>query len=125
MQLINTVLREMNFDYFGSGQHNVTGKDFLAHIKSEDALFLDVRTDDEQQFSVYPWAHHIPLHELPARLDELPEDKLIIPFCSSVFRASIAWTWLKAKGFARVKTLTMSTEEIATHIKPTPIFQQR
>lgn len=125
MSTLDNALREMNEKYLGSGEHCITGKEFLSSIASDDVCFLDVRTDEEQKFSVYPWAKHIPIHMLPERLDELPKDKLIVPFCSSVFRASIVWGWLKAKGFTNVRTLTLSTEEIATLIKPTPLFNQR
>lgn len=118
-------LKELSFEYVGSGKHCVTGKEFLGLIASNEAIFLDVRSDEEQEYSVYPWATHIPLHALPERIEELPKDKLIIPFCSSVFRASITWFYLKSKGFTNVRTLTLSTEEIATLNKPTPLFNQR
>lgn len=121
---IHNPLRELSFEYLASGKHCVTGKEFLSLITSKEALFLDVRTDEEQEYSVYPWATHIPLHTLPERINELPKDKLIVPFCSSVFRASITWAWLKSKGFKNVRTLMLSTEEIATLIKPTPLFNQ-
>jgi len=120
----HTPLKELSFEYLASGKHCVTEKEFLNLIASKEALFLDVRTDEEQNYSVYPWATHIPLHTLPERINELPKDKLIVPFCSSVFRASITWAWLKSKGFENVRTLTLSTEEIATLIKPTPLFNQ-
>lgn len=121
---IHIPLRELSFEYLASGKHCVTGTEFLSLIASKEALFLDVRTDEEQNYSVYPWATHIPIHTLPERINEIPKDKLIVPFCSSVFRASITWAWLKSKGFENVRTLTLSTEEIATLIKPTPLFNQ-
>ncbi|NDV25071.1 rhodanese-like domain-containing protein [Desulfovibrio sp. JC010] len=125
MSDLGSVLKEMNFSYLGNGKHCVTGSEFHKLLKVDDVLFLDVRTDEEQLYSKYPWAEHIPLHDLPSRVGELPEDKLIVPFCSSVFRASIAWGWLRAKGFSRVRTLILSTEEISTLIKPTPLIMNR
>ena len=117
-------LKELSVEYLGEGKHCVTGKEFHSLIASKEAVFLDVRSDEEQEYSVYPWATHIPLHALPEKVAELPKDKLIVPFCSSVFRASITWFYLKSKGFSNVRTLTLSTEEIATLIKPTPLYNQ-
>lgn len=122
MTQINDVMKTLDFDYLGRGLHAVTDKDFLELINDENTVFLDVRTDQELACSAYPWAKHIPLHQLPQRVGELPKDKLLVPFCSSVFRASIAWAWLKAKGFEQVKTLVIGTETIATLLKPTPLM---
>ncbi|OBQ54501.1 rhodanese-like domain-containing protein [Halodesulfovibrio spirochaetisodalis] len=118
-------LKELSFENLAKGTHCVTQTEFHSLLASDDAIFLDVRTDEEQEYSVYPWAKHIPLHALPERIGELPDHKLIIPFCSSVFRASMVWFYLKSKGFTQVRTLTLSTEQIATLIKPTPLFNQR
>lgn len=122
MMKINDVMQDLDFAYLGSGEHAVTGQDFLELIKDDNVLFLDVRTDEELGCSAYLWAKHIPVHQLPDRVAELPKDKLIVPFCSSVFRASIAWAWLKSKGFEQVKTLVIGTENIATLLKPGSLF---
>lgn len=124
MKTLDTAIRELDCAYLASGKHCVTASEFLPLTKSEDTLFLDVRTDEENEYSRYPWALHIPLHKLPESIDRLPKDKLIVPFCSSVFRASLVWGWLKAKGFTNVRTLTLSTEQIATLLKPTPLFNR-
>lgn len=124
MNKINVAIQELDFNFLGSGKHAVTERDFFNLLSDDNAFFLDVRTDEELGCSSYPWAHHIPVHQLPERIKELPKDKLIVPFCSSVFRASIAWAWLKDKGFDNVRTLTISTEAIATLLKPGSLFAQ-
>ncbi len=40
----------------------------------------------------------IPLSELPARLKELPKDKIIVTACPHKDRAAIAMTYLRSKG---------------------------
>ncbi len=122
MHKIYEVMQELDFEYLGAGKHAVTERDFLQLVNDENTFFLDVRTDEELSCSIYPWAYHIPLHELPDRIHELPKDKLIVPFCSSVFRASITWAWLKGKGFEQTKTLIIRTETIATLLKPGSLF---
>jgi len=122
MTKIHEVMQELDFEYLGAGKHAVTERDFLGMVHDKNVFFLDVRTDEELGCSSYPWAYHIPLHQLPGRIEELPKDKLIVPFCSSVFRASITWAWLKGKGFEQVKTLIIGTETIATLLKPASLF---
>lgn len=52
-------------------------------------VVLDVRRDQEWAASHVPGALHIPLHELPARLDEVPAGEVWI-HCGAGYRASIA-----------------------------------
>lgn len=47
--------------------------------QQQDPLLLDVRSLDEiQRLGSLPGYVHIPLDELPGRLDELPKDRLIL-----------------------------------------------
>ena len=50
----------------------------LAH---GDALLLDVRPREEYAAGHLPYAISIPLPDLPARLGELPPDRLIVTYC--------------------------------------------
>jgi len=61
--------------------------------------FLDVRRDDERE-TVHLGGFHIPLHELEARRDELPHDKLpIIIYCHHGVRSLYAAQFLKFNGY--------------------------
>lgn len=61
----------------------------LARRDPADGLVLDVRRDDEWAAAHLPGALHIPLHELPARLGEVPATRLWV-HCAAGYRASIA-----------------------------------
>ncbi len=107
MERIENVMRTMNFEFFGSGRHKVKAGE---HLKREDALFLDVRSREEHETLAFQLIHHlpvihIPIDELPDRLDEVPKDKHIGIFCSSTVRASFAYLYLKAQGFENVRIL--------------------
>lgn len=50
---------------------------------------LDTRRNDERAKSAIPGSQHIPLHDLPARLDEVTADEVWV-HCGSGYRAAIA-----------------------------------
>jgi rhodanese-related sulfurtransferase len=64
-----------------------------------DAVFLDVREPDEWQAGHIAGAVHIPLAELPARLDELSPDAELVVICRSGARSGRAVAWLNQNGF--------------------------
>jgi hydroxyacylglutathione hydrolase len=60
-------------------------------------VILDVRRDLEWAHSHIDGAIHIPLHELPGRLAEVPEEELWV-YCRTGYRASVAASILDAAG---------------------------
>lgn len=67
---------------------------------TDDALVLDVREADEWAAGHAPGAVHVPLGEVPARLDELPETDDPLPvICRSGGRSARAVQWLMHQGF--------------------------
>ena len=59
---------------------------------------IDVRSLDEWRSGHMPGALHIPFHELPARMEEVPTDRHVWVYCAGGFRASIAASILDAAG---------------------------
>ncbi len=57
---------------------------------------LDVRRSDERRDGGLDGTVHVPLHELPHRLAELPADRTIWVHCAGGYRASIAAGLLEA-----------------------------
>jgi len=121
MNELNKVLMEMDFEFLGSGKHGMSIDGMRKVLGNDDFVFLDVRSDRELEYVSFPFAHHIPLKDLPQRLEELPKDKCIVAFCSAVFRGAVAYTFLRANGFEKVKGLTASTEEMVKVFKPGPL----
>ena len=123
MKDLSEKIAEMDFTFLGSGQHAMSIEGMRKNLGSEQVLFLDVRTDEEVGYVSFPFATHIPLNELPGRLDEVPRDKLVVAFCSSVFRGAIAYTYLLSQGFEKVKALTANTEDMVQAFKPGPLYK--
>jgi len=60
---------------------------------------LDIRNPAERKQSRIEGSLHIPLFQLRERLEELPRDKEIVPYCASGYRSMIAASMLEAEGF--------------------------
>ena len=68
---------------------------------ADDAVVLDVREQDEYDAGHAPRAIHIPLGDLPNRLNELPEVDGDLPVvCRSGARSGRAVEWLTGQGRA-------------------------
>jgi rhodanese-related sulfurtransferase len=68
----------------------------------EDAVVLDVREDDEWVHGHIDGATHIPMGDVPARLDEVPEGDPLYVACRSGGRSARVAAWLTANGFDAV-----------------------
>ena len=68
----------------------------------DDLVVLDVRRNDEWRDAHIPGALHIPLHNLLARIDEVPDDRPVWVHCASGYRSSIAASILQRGGRAVV-----------------------
>ena len=67
---------------------------------ADDAVIIDVREPNEWAAGHAPNAIHIPLGELPSRLDELPDtDDTVAIVCRGGGRSSRAVAWLTQQGF--------------------------
>ena len=121
MSNLNQIIKEMDFQFFGSGEHGMSIEEMRKVLNNDHFLFLDVRTNEEANHLSFPFAMHIPLDELPDRLDEVPRDKFVVTFCAAVFRGAIAYTYLLANGYDEVKGLIGASEDIVMAFKPGPL----
>ena len=71
----------------------------------EDFLLLDIRSAGELAQGVLPDAEHIPMHNIPLRMNELPKDKDIILYCHSGARSYHACVYLAQQGYRNVINL--------------------
>ena len=70
---------------------------------ADEATFLDIREQDEWDAGHAPNAVHIPMNDLPARLDELApfldRDEPLVVTCRSGGRVSRVLPWLAQQGY--------------------------
>lgn len=78
----------------------------LEALDKNNTIVLDVREPIERELGYIEGSTNIPLDELRDRLDELDQDKLIVPYCAIGLRGYIAARILMQNGFERVKNLS-------------------
>ncbi|HSK27621.1 MAG TPA: MBL fold metallo-hydrolase [Jiangellales bacterium] len=70
----------------------------LREAADDRPYVLDVRRDDERRDGHVAGSHHLPIHRLLSRLDELPRDRDVWVHCAAGYRASIAASLLDRAG---------------------------
>jgi len=71
---------------------------FELYAKGE-AQVIDIRFHEEYSAWNIGFGDHIPLNELPDRLNEIDKNKTIVTMCPHYDRAEIARLFLKLKGY--------------------------
>ncbi len=116
------VLREMDLEYLVMGEYGITVEEAAKFIDHDHFVFLDLRTREEHDHLLFPRTMHIPINELPDRIDEVPRDKFIITFCLSGFRAAMGYAFLRTQGFYEIKALKGRIDQMAGAITPSRFF---
>ncbi len=120
LEKLKSYFREMNFNAFGEGGFTTPATAIPLLIKNGTFL-LDLRTREEAEALSLPFAKHIPLNELPDRLEELPQEAPVIAFSQGPWRSSVALAYLTAKGFDQVSVIPQGLPEILKMLKPGPL----
>ena len=87
-----------NFTYETRKDMKCSGKELLSLLAKNEAVLVDIRFPEEQQAWGPGFGLKIPLNELPARLKELPKDKIIVTACPHIDRSNIAMVYLRTPG---------------------------
>ncbi|MBN1138661.1 MAG: rhodanese-like domain-containing protein [Anaerolineae bacterium] len=117
-------LAGLDLSFWGTAQHKVTPAQFFERQQSEGAVLLDVRSPQEVEQLALPFALHIPVNELPSRWQEVPADRLVATFCSSVTRAVVAWVYLQLHGLDKVRILDARYNELTEELLPGKVYKR-
>ncbi len=90
----------------------------LARWRSEGKAFilLDVREPAELTAASLPDALHIPMRQVPQRVDELPKDEPIAVLCHHGGRSAQVASFLAARGFSDVVNVDGGIDAYARQI---------
>ncbi len=87
------------FDYQERINMKIKLPELLELYEKNEAQLIDIRFKEEYDAWKIGFGTHIPLSELPNRLDELDKTKTIVTMCPHYDRAEIARLYLKLEGF--------------------------
>jgi rhodanese-related sulfurtransferase len=87
------------FDYQERSNMKIGIPEMLHLYKQGSVQIVDIRFREEYQAYSFSFIKHIPLNELPDRLNELDRTKIIVTVCPHYDRAELARTFLTLKGY--------------------------
>jgi rhodanese-related sulfurtransferase len=83
-----------------SATNTITVEQLKARLQAGETLhMIDVREHDEVAHGMIDGAIHMPLGQVPQRLDEIPRDEEVVFICRSGYRSDQACQYLSALGF--------------------------
>lgn len=104
------------FDYDERVAMKIQLPELLKLYAEGQVQLIDIRFDEEYAAWRVGIGQHIPLNELPDRLDELDPGKTIVTMCPHYDRAEIARLFLALKGY-RARYLSDGMLGIADHLR--------
>jgi len=87
-----------DFDYISRIEMKMSSKELIKLLKEGKAQLIDIRFKEEYAAWKVDPAVNIPLNELPKRLNEIDQSKVVVTACPHKDRAAIAMIYLRSKG---------------------------
>ena len=88
-----------NFDYAERKAMKITSEDLVLLLQESKAQLIDIRFQEEFEAWHMGIAQNIPLNELPARLNEIDKNKIIVTACPHKDRAILGRLFLTLNGY--------------------------
>jgi len=88
-----------SFDYQERQDMKIQMPELFELYAKGEAQVIDIRFNEEYEAWHIGFGDHIPLNELPDRVDEIDKNKTIVTMCPHYDRAEIARLYLKLQGF--------------------------
>jgi rhodanese-related sulfurtransferase len=104
------------FDYQERVDMKIQTKELLELYAQGAVQLIDIRFREEQAAWQIGIGEHIPLNELPDRLDEIDPEKTVVTMCPHYDRAEIARLYLTLRGF-KARYLTDGMLGLADYLR--------
>jgi rhodanese-related sulfurtransferase len=86
--------------------------------RNEELTILDVREFWERQTASILPSEHIPMSEIPARVQELDPDHHIVVYCHHGVRSLSVTDWLRKQGYEKVQSVSGGIDRWSLEIDP-------
>jgi rhodanese-related sulfurtransferase len=91
--------------------------------RGSDVVVLDVREQWELDTASMAHHEHIPMNEIPARYNQLDQEKHMVVVCHHGVRSYNVTAWLRRQGYEKVQSLAGGIDRWARQIDPTvPVY---
>lgn len=97
---------------------NVRPAELRVLLAAQQAVVLDVRQDEEWAICHLPGAVHVPMAEVPQRLDEIKHHKNLVVVCHHGIRSERVARFLEQNGFEGVSHLAGGLAAWAQEVDP-------
>jgi len=88
------------------------------HERNEEFVILDVREPWERETARITPSLHIPMGDLPARVQELDPEQHIVVYCHHGVRSLSVTDWLRKQGYDKVQSVSGGIERWSLEIDP-------
>ena len=86
--------------------------------RNEELTLLDVREPWERQAASITPSVHIPMSDVPARVQELDPEQHIVVYCHRGVRSLSVTDWLRKQGYDKVQSMSGGIERWSLEIDP-------
>jgi rhodanese-related sulfurtransferase len=86
--------------------------------RNQEIIVLDVREPWEREAASISGSRHIPMADVPARLQEIDPDAHIVVYCHHGVRSLSVTDWLRQQGHERVQSLAGGIDRWSVEIDP-------
>ena len=86
--------------------------------RNEELILLDVREPWERDVASVSNSRHIPMGDIPSRVQELDPEQHIVVYCHHGVRSLSVTDWLRKQGFDAVQSMAGGIERWSVEIDP-------
>jgi len=99
--------------------YEITPEELKSRMSGEEApTVIDVREPWERAVASIGPSAHIPMADVPARVQELDPDEHIVVYCHHGVRSMNVTAWLRQQGFERVQSLRGGIDRWSKEVDP-------
>jgi rhodanese-related sulfurtransferase len=86
--------------------------------RNEELTILDVREPWERQTASITPSQHVPLGDIPSRLQELDPEQHIVVYCHHGVRSLSVTDWLRKQGYEKAQSMSGGIDQWSLEIDP-------
>lgn len=86
--------------------------------RPQSIVLLDVREPYERRLATIQPSLHIPMNEVPERLEEIPRDREVVVYCHGGSRSMMVAAFLEGNGFPSVANLAGGIDAWSVLVDP-------